>query len=52
MLLYMYTGSLDFLSIKLSDKFEKVSYQKHIATAHSLCENECAPFYEFVKEAL
>ena len=53
-LLYMLTGSLKFLSINIkSDNFEKISYQKHIATASSICSSEkCSPFYEFVKEVL
>ena len=40
-LLYMLTGSLEFLSIKMeTDTFERIAYLKHISSPESISKNE------------
>ena len=51
MLLYMIAGSFQFLSINIqADQYEKICYQKHIATAKTLAKGQLKPFYQFIKE--
>jgi serine/threonine protein kinase len=51
MLLYMLTGSFEFLNINIQvDKYEKICYQKYIATVKTLSRKLCKPFNEFIKE--
>ena len=51
MLLFMLTGSFEFLSINIkADQYERIAYQKHIATPKTLSRNQYKPFYQFIKE--